>query len=452
MIFPLFIFLIALLAAGSLWIGAKTVVTSGNHEDYFLAGRKLGIFSLAMTLLATQLGGGIIIGTADEAYRSGWIVIFYPLGMALGLFILGLGFGAKIRKLNVTTIAEIFQQLYQSIFLRKFASLLSIISLFLILVGQGIAARMFFYSVGLQNDLVFIFFWIVLIIYTVFGGLKAVVYTDILQACFIVLSFVVAFLSIPERVPHFLSEVSLFATDAPPWLTWLSMPLLYILIGQDMGQRCASALKPRTITLACFYATLITVIVGFVPVYIGVSAQQSGLEFSEGTSVLISYLTQRVNPVVSTFIIVAVFMAIISTADSLLCSISSNIAIDFDLLKNRSVNFSRFVTLFVGLTTLIVSLYMHDIVQILMFSYELAVSILFIPILMGVIQSKPSRLGAILAMTFSGIAFLWIESSPYKYISILGIGALAYGVGILYQTLQTSPQSEALPNQSEESI
>ncbi|NGX53954.1 MAG: Sodium/pantothenate symporter, partial [Chlamydiae bacterium] len=137
---PLFIFLLSSLGVAFIWLGKKASGQVKSQEDYFLGGRSLGLFPLAMTLLATQLGGGVLMGGAEEAYRSGWMVICYPLGAVLGLLLLGLGFGAKLRRLNITTIAEIFEKIDGSKRLRKAASSLSFISLFMILVGQGISA------------------------------------------------------------------------------------------------------------------------------------------------------------------------------------------------------------------------------------------------------------------------------------------------------------------------
>nr|MCH9690309.1 sodium:solute symporter family protein [Gammaproteobacteria bacterium] len=181
----LFFGLLVGVATLSLWLGKRASSGQKNNEDYFLMGRKLGLFALFMTLLATQVGGGALIGAAEEAYAKGWTVLFYPLGMVLGLLVLGCGYGAKMRRLNLTTVPEIFDKIYRAPNLRQIASLLSIASLYFILVAQAIAARKFFFSLGFAGPYLFVGFWIVLTLYTVLGGLKAVVSTDILQALFI---------------------------------------------------------------------------------------------------------------------------------------------------------------------------------------------------------------------------------------------------------------------------
>src|ERR1700733_14208846 len=85
-------------------IGRRASKNLNNKEDYFLAGKSVRLFPLMMTFLATQVGGGVILGAADEAYQFGWPVILYPLGAALGLILLGCGVGRKLAEFKVSTI------------------------------------------------------------------------------------------------------------------------------------------------------------------------------------------------------------------------------------------------------------------------------------------------------------------------------------------------------------
>src|SRR3990167_10819258 len=81
-----------------LLIGRREAKRVQGNDAYFLGGRSLGIFSLALTLYATQFGGGTLMGAAEEAYAKGWIVLLYPLGVSLGFLALAVGFGAKLRR------------------------------------------------------------------------------------------------------------------------------------------------------------------------------------------------------------------------------------------------------------------------------------------------------------------------------------------------------------------
>ena len=444
---PLFIGLIAFLGGASFWLGKKGLGKSKSSDDFFLMGRKLGLFGLMMTLLATQIGGGALLGASEEAYIRGWSVLFYPLGMVLGMGVLGLGYGAKMRKLNLTTVPEIFETIYQSVSLRKIASLLSIASLFLILVGQAIAARKFFISLGFHGDLLFVLFWSLLIAYTAMGGLGVVVKTDMLQAGFILIALIMAiFVALQADLP-LTPATEVFSPDSvtTPWLTWLLMPLLFMLIEQDMGQRCFAAKNPRTVTIAALLAALILLIVAAIPIFFGAMAAHLGLEVEKGSSVFIASVQALTNPTVSTCVICAILMAISSTADSLLCSVSSNISCDFPKF-GKSVASSQYVTLAVGGLTLLLAFAFDHVVAMLMFSYELAVSSLFVPVTMAVWTRAPHKRSAILSMGCGGVSFvllLFVKIPFPKELISLGCSLGAFAISELDYKIKNK---ESLPS------
>lgn len=97
------------------WIVGKLSAKSVTSEkDYFLAGKNVRFFPLMMTFLATQVGGGLVLGAADEAYQFGWPVLLYPLGASLGLLLLGSGIGRRLASFPVSTVAQIVEQVYGS--------------------------------------------------------------------------------------------------------------------------------------------------------------------------------------------------------------------------------------------------------------------------------------------------------------------------------------------------
>jgi SSS family solute:Na+ symporter len=180
----LFVMMLFTLQGFYWFVGKRASAHVEGEKDYFLANRQVKLLPLLMTFLATQVGGGVVLGASEEAYRYGWPVLFYPLGGALGLMLLGAGLGRKLASFNVSTVAELFEVVYGSKALRKFASMLSIVSLFLILIAQVIGSRKFLVSMGMSNPYLFVGFWALIIYYTAKGGFKAVISTDLVQAAF----------------------------------------------------------------------------------------------------------------------------------------------------------------------------------------------------------------------------------------------------------------------------
>ncbi len=428
------IFLITffLLQAVCLWVGRRASKSMNSQDDYFLAGRSIRFFPLMMTLVATQIGGGLVLGSAEEAYKYGWIVLLYPLGATLGLMALACGIGKRMSRFQVSTVAALFEVVYGSLKLKKIASFLSIFSLFFILVAQVIASKKFMLSLGVDNQTIFLLFWGIVIVYTVMGGLKAVVATDIIQAIFFITIFFLSFIycyffSTFEFTPV---QMEAFQFDASKCTGWLLMPLLFMVIEQDMAQRCFAAKSGKVVSLASGVAAVTTIIVCLIPVFFGVAAKSSGVEVKEGSSVLMAVVGATTTPFIAALVGCAILVAIISTADSLINAISSNVASDFG--KVKSVTQARIITTLISLSALFVSFSFHNVVDLLILSYELSVSALFVPIFMALFIRKGNPLSAVMAIVLGTTGFLLFHlvQAPIfpREIDSLILSGMGYGL------------------------
>ncbi len=420
-------------------VGRYASKNLNTKEDYFLAGKGVRLFPLMMTFLATQVGGGIILGAADEAYLFGWPVLLYPLGAALGLILLGAGVGRRLAQFQVSTVAQIFEVVYQSTMLKKIASTLSIISLFMILVAQIIASNKFLISLGLSNTPLFIAFWAIVIIYTAQGGLKAVISTDMVQAGFFSIVFLVCFGCVLYSDPSIalieIPRLEDFTNVSSKLSGWLLMPLLFMVIEQDMGQRCFAGASPRIVSQAALLAGIGTMIICIVPVFFGSLASATGLEVPAGGSVLMAIIAKTTSPWMSALVGCAVLAAIISTATSLINAISSNISNDFQLsfLKQVSaMSVVRGITCIISIGAIFFAFYFDNIVDLLIQSYELSVSCLFVPVVIALFKKEGNFFGALLSIVFGAIGFCLFRmvaiEFPKEIASIL-LSLVGYGCG-----------------------
>lgn len=422
------------------YAGKKSAEGLNNQDDYFLAGKGIKFFPLMMTFLATQMGGGLILGSAEEAYHYGWAVLFYPLGAAMGLAVLGFGVGRQMAQFKISTVAQIFEVVFGSTTLKKIASTLSILSLFMILVAQVIASSKFMVSIGFDHIGWFIAFWAIVILYTSLGGLKAVVATDVIQAAFFAVVFALCFFiaysssgSGPLSV-NFNKEDIAFSTDK--LYGWLLMPLMFMVVEQDMGQRCFAADSPKTVSKATLCAAFITMILSVVPIYFGVTAKDLNLEIPTGSSVLMEAVKQLTSPIITAFMATAILAAIISTADSLINAISSNVAQDFNVSvfkKKDNIKASQAISGAIAVAAIFFSFYFNNIVDLLIQSYELSVSCLFIPILIALFKkTKGNTLAAALSVAFGALGFALLRVYPVelpKEIVSVGLSLIGYCVG-----------------------
>jgi len=158
--------------------------------DYLVAGRGLPFWVLAGTITGTCIGTGVIIGGSGLAYEHGWAGCAYPIGLGLGTLITGLAF-AEMRRYKFMTLSEEVACYYDG---NRIVSEFSNITLFisqLFWLGVQIkgGAAVVGVVTGLGPTQCVVLAGIAKAVISIPGGLKAVVYTDVLQTVILFFGF-----------------------------------------------------------------------------------------------------------------------------------------------------------------------------------------------------------------------------------------------------------------------
>lgn len=425
-------------------IGVYASRSITTNTDYFLAGKKLNIFSVTFTLIATQLGGNLLLGIAQKSYVIGLYGIVYALGMSLGFLLLASGFAARLQQADVPTTAALFEKYYHSPLLKKIASFISILSLCGILVSIIVSSKTLLYGLGIDNELIFLLFWLFIIGYTMVGGLHAVVLTDIFQVIFIIISIGSIFLYSLYALPAPLIPLSdlLHSSFAPisfsKVLPTFLMPALFSLIEQDLAQRFFAARSQKVALFSALFSGIFITVFGLIPVYFGMQAQLTGIALPANGNPFIAILETVTSEPIFLLALCGIMAAITSTADSLLCAISSNIAQDFDLsftgIKN-TLALSQGVTFLAGIASIIASYTVNEnIIDIAIGSYELSVCCLFVPSILCLFTKNVYKNGAFGAALFGFTSFCIFRIYPITYskeVITLLLSLCGYGIGSL---------------------
>lgn len=372
-------------------------------EDYFLAGRNLGFFQISISLIATQLGGGFILGISDQAYKFGYYGLFYVFGICLGFMLLGFGIASKLRAFNVDTIAQLFEVYYDSKFLRKMASLTSILSLTGIFAAQIIGSKCLLVSLNLYNPILFIGLWFLIIVYAMLGGFKAIVQSDIIQLSLIILVFLSLF--VLDLIFNFSQTLSVFefGWTNPIFLRDIKLqeivgiaiiPALYSLIEQDLAQVFFASKNGKLAKVSALFASVFLLFFALVPLYFGIKSRMLGFDIGITSNALITLFDRQYDSLVVVLVTYGVLAAIISTANGVLCAISSNIVKDFDLPKLSSSNqliLSKVVMFLVGIIGIILAFNFSDIIQVLIDSYSVPISSILISLLALYFYADPTQ-------------------------------------------------------------
>ena len=430
----LFIVVLLVLSAIYLLLGLLVSKNITSTTDYFLAGRQLGYIPVTFTLIATQLGGGMMLGTAQKAYYYGYYGVVYTLGMSLGFLLLASGIAQRLQSFKVSTTAELFEKCYQSTFLKKIASLLSVMTLSGLLLAQFIASRTLLAGLGLSNEIVFLLFWAFIIAYTVLGGLKAVVITDVFQVIFIIIIFGGILLYNFMLHPFLFSwqslaqQQTLFDTtsmnSADIAATFL-MPVFFALIEQDLAQRFFASRSKKVAFWSALSAAIFMILFSFVPIYFGMQTKLLNLPIGLETNPLIPSLEYMTNTFIFVLAVCGIVSAFTSTADSLLAATSTNIAEDLAkqyIPPKQRLVFAQIITCIIGVVILLLSYIVpNDIIGTLIKSYELTVSCLFVPLLYSYYYTGLNKKPAGLAMITGFIAFILVTLYQIPFGGLLSV-------------------------------
>ena len=420
------IFVLYLIAM--LGVGFYFMRKNNSTDDYYVGGRKLNSLHIGLSVVATDVGGGFSIGLGGLGFAIGLSGSWLLFTGLLGAWLSGVLLIPRISDLARRKRFLSFPQFLGYIFDKRVALVAGIISAIgyigftssQILAGAKLASSTF-PSLTLTQALLVM--GIVAVVYTVIGGLKAVIYTDTVQ--WIVLMTGLIFVGLPfsyfklggiEGIkstldPSFLSLTSISWQQIVNWMFTI-IPIWFI--GMTLYQRIYAAKDTKTAQKGWFIAGLFEYpIMAFVGVLLGmfsrVALEQGILEgytFSNLDAEMgLPILLRTILPVGFLGIVLsAYFSAIMSTADSCLMAASGNILTDV-LKKHNSkkgLRYSQVLTLLIGVLALLLALKMTNVLELMLHSYSFMVSGMFFPVVIALFSKKPNSLAALVAMLTGG--------------------------------------------------
>ena len=288
------IFLIAymLVIAGiSIWSIRKA---KDSPTDYFLANRNLGWWVIGASILASNVGSEHIVGLAGAAAKTGTPLGHYELHSWIVL-ILGWVFVPFYMRSNVYTMPEFLERRFNA----KARRLLSIIQLLSYVIAK--ASVTIFAGALVFNQILGVDFWtgaIILVmvtgVYTMFGGLHAVMYTEAIQAFVLLIgSAVLLYLGLDKvggwngmiaAIPG--EKLNMFRPLSDPDFPWLGILFASPIVGiwywctdQHIVQRCLAARdekQARRGTIFAAYLKLLPFFIFLIPGLIAFVLHQRG--------------------------------------------------------------------------------------------------------------------------------------------------------------------------------
>ena len=165
-------------------IGFSTIFFIKNQsENYFVAGRTLPLWVVVATLASQSIDSNAILGNVDLSYKyhfyDGAVL---PIGLGLSLILNGLFLASKINSDGALTLPDVFAKRYGKV-VELLVSLCTIISFICLLAGNLVGmGAIISYVISVSQDAAIWISAILVLLYTIAGGLYSVAYTDVVQA------------------------------------------------------------------------------------------------------------------------------------------------------------------------------------------------------------------------------------------------------------------------------
>jgi SSS family solute:Na+ symporter len=418
----LLIFVIYFLAV--LGIGFYFFLQNENREDYFVGNRNISSGHIGLSIVATDVGGGFSIGLGGLGFSIGlsgsWLLFTGLIGAWLSAVLII----PRLKRLDMShgflTYPDFLRLKYNNS-VAVIAALISGIGYLgftaaQILAGAKLAASSVFTDISFIEPMQFSLYIlaVVILLYTVLGGLKAVIYTDTVQ--WIILISGLLFLGLPVAWVQAGGWETISATLPPEFfrldnislltfLNWMFTILPIWFIAMTIYQRVYACRNVNEAKRAFYLAGLFEYpLMAFVGVGLGMLGRIA-FPMADPESA-IPLLLKEVLPVgAAGFVLAAYFSAVMSTADSCLIAASGNFTNDiFQKFSRRKwsdshlIRISQIVTLIVGLTALMLAASFNSVLNLILQTYSFMVSGLLIPTLAAYFRKQPDSTAALVSM------------------------------------------------------
>ena len=346
-LFIIVAYLLGILAVGVLSVRRQRM----TGEVYFLAGRSLGWGMIGAALFASNISTIHLVGLAASGYNEGVVWGNFEWMAAFTLVILALFFAPFYFRNRIDTLPEYLERRFNAA-ARSFLAFMAILGALFIHIGMSLyaGATVFeqFFGVDVLTSILVIS--AVTGLYTVLGGLKAVVVTEAIQSVLLVggsvLVTVLAIWALPEHGISTLAEfeaqlkpqqLSMVWTDNSIGLAWYSVLLGYPVLGiwywctdQTIVQRVLAARSEHDAQIGPLFAGFIKVLPVFILVLPGVIGYVLyGSEIGANANQVLPKLIQELVPTgLRGLISAGLLAALMSTIAAALNSCATLFAVD----------------------------------------------------------------------------------------------------------------------------
>ena len=461
---------------GVLAVGVYHFRKNKNADDYYVGSRSVKAHHVGLSVVATDVGGGFSIGLGGVGFLMGlagsWLLFTGLVGAWLSAVLII----PRLKQLDVQhgmrTYPDFLRYRYNAP-VALVASLISGVGYLgftgaQMLAGAKLASATILPESPLGMDPILFALLVIAaitVLYTVVGGLKAVIYTDTVQWIILLVGLIAitipvtlhhlgGFQALREALPS--SHFSLLNITPVQFVNWMVTIIPIWLIGMTLYQRIYACENEREAKKAWFIAGLFEYpVMAFTGVFLGMCAR---VVFPEAEpEMALPMLIRDILPVGITGIVIAsYFSAIMSTADSCLMASSGNFVNDIverywlrNLSDRGAITLSMAATLLIGVIAVVLAAQFTTVLNAILYAYSFMVSGLFVPTLGAYFWRRGSSAGALAGMIGGGAFTILLMTNVVSLPDALGQWELDMSVyGITVSAVLYLLVSLLLPDQN----
>ncbi|SFB11727.1 solute:Na+ symporter, SSS family [Lentibacillus halodurans] len=395
-----------------------------TYDDYLIGSWNTGFWPIVGTIISTWCGAAVFIGWVGMGFTvglSGFFKFALP-GIFFSLLLI-VGFAGPLRRQRLYTLADLFGERFGG----KSGVLPSILSAFIYSVPT-LALQMvgmstiFTITLGIDTNVGITLSFVLILSFTILGGLPATIITDAIQSIIVIIGIVVLFVAsivyaggfeeifantsveyISPLGPEGLSEILLYALSVAP----------FYMVWQSTWQRIFASESEEVAKKAGVTGFLIAGAVSILPFSIGVIARQY-VPLDIDADLLFSYVTaELLPPAVGGIVFIGLVAALMTGATSFILQGSSNLTRDLyqRVMKPGASNkqlmvTSRLTVVLISLLGLLVAYFVTDIETAYQWALRLSATVLLFPFLAVMFWKRVTKSGMIWSMVLAAIATL----------------------------------------------
>ena len=450
---------LGLYLAALVWIGLRFSRRGNDSQDFFLAGRSIPWWAAGISIFATQLSAITFVSTPAVAYASNWLVLpgkAMILVMAPIVVLLYLPF---FRRLDITTAYEYLERRF-NLAVRLFGSASFIaFQLLRMAIVVFLPALALSTITGINVYVCILIMGALSTLYTVLGGMAAVIWTDVLQTVVLVGGMLIAIIIVAVDVGGFgavftaaeaadktqMWDWSMSTTDLVTWsilLGTLALQFGPYTTDQSVIQRYLTTKDERAAARGIWLNGLMAVPIGLLFMLLGTclfvffqhrpELLHVGMKNDE---IFPLFVSSQLPAGLSGLVIAGVFAASMSSLDSSMHSIATACTVDWyqriapNATEAGSLKLARRLILVLGLTAIVTAslLVTYDI-QSLWFFFQKCLGLLSSGLVgifaLGIFTKRASSRGVLVGAFASIVALVymtWFSSLHFYLYAFLGI-------------------------------